>query len=149
MGESGLILMDGAMFSKSLIQFSVDGWGSVPCCLAWGRTIAGVMATSFKRAYASTVVVSAPDPMSGHCQPTPLPETPGHSQASLGQSLVGSLLLSPGFWCTPGLVCALRSLFPQSCVSSVIRSHWPPESNSLGVLNPFARSLGWETYCKS
>ena len=25
-----------------------------------------------------------------------LPETPGHSQASLGQSLVGSLLLSPG-----------------------------------------------------
>ena len=93
MGESGLILMDGAMFSKSLIQFSVDGWGSVPCCLAWGRTIAGVMATSFKRPYASTVVVSAPDPMSGHCQPTPLPETPGHSQASLGHSLVRSLLL--------------------------------------------------------
>ena len=34
------------------------------------------------------------------CWPTPLPETPGHSQASLGQSLVGSLLLSPGSWCT-------------------------------------------------
>ena len=100
--------MGGAMLSKSLIQFSVDGWGSVPCCLAWGRTIAGVMATSFKRAYASTVVVSAPDPMSGHCQPTPLPETPGHSQASLAQSLVGSLLLPPGPWCAQGFLWALQ-----------------------------------------
>ena len=27
-------------------------------------------------------------------------ETPGHSQASLAQSLVGSLLLSPGSQCT-------------------------------------------------
>ena len=26
----GLIVMGGAMLSKSLIQFSVDGWGSVP-----------------------------------------------------------------------------------------------------------------------
>ena len=33
MGESGLILMDGAMFSKSLIQFSVDGQGSVSSLL--------------------------------------------------------------------------------------------------------------------
>jgi len=30
----------------------------------------------------------------------PLPETPGHPQARLGQSLVESLLLSPGSWCT-------------------------------------------------
>ena len=37
-----------------------------------------------------------------------LPETPGHSLASLGQSLVGSLLLSPGSWCTQGFVCALQ-----------------------------------------
>ena len=36
----------------------------------------------------------------------------------LGQSLVGSLLLSPGSWCTQGSVCTLQSLFPQSCVSS-------------------------------
>ena len=27
MGESGLALTDGAMLSKSLIQFSSDGWG--------------------------------------------------------------------------------------------------------------------------
>ena len=43
-----------------------------------------------------------PNPAAGHCRPTPPPETPGHSQASLGQSLGGSLLLSPGSWCMPG-----------------------------------------------
>ena len=34
-------------------------------------------------------------------------ETPRHSQASLTQSLVGSLLLSPGSWCAQGFVCCL------------------------------------------
>ena len=46
----------------------------------------------------------------------PPPETPGHSQASLGHSLVGSLLLFPA----PGehkvLFVPSNSLFPQSCV---------------------------------
>ena len=32
-GKLGLVLMDGAMISKSLIQFSVDGWGCVPSLL--------------------------------------------------------------------------------------------------------------------
>ena len=41
-------------------------------------------------------------------QPRPPPETLGHSQAGLSQSLVGSLLLSPGSWCTQGFVCALQ-----------------------------------------
>ena len=32
--------MGGAMFCKSLIQFSVDGWGCVPSLLfTWGQTI--------------------------------------------------------------------------------------------------------------
>ena len=62
-----------------------------------------IMATSFKRSHACTATLSAPDPAAGHCQPMPLLQTPGHSQASLGQSLVGSLLLSPGSWCAQGL----------------------------------------------
>ena len=62
---------------------------------------------------------SAPDPAAGHCQPTPLPETPGHSQASLGQSLVGSLLLSHGSWRTQGSVSAL-----QGSVSPVLFEFW-------------------------
>ena len=36
-GEIGSCF-DGAMFSKSLIQFSVDGWGCVPSLLfTWGQ----------------------------------------------------------------------------------------------------------------
>ena len=39
-----------------------------------------------------------------------------NSQASLRQSLVGSLLLSPGSWCAQGFVCALQeSVFPVLC----------------------------------
>ena len=58
------------------------------------------MATSFKRSHAHAAALSAPKPAAGHCWPTSLPGTPGHSQASLDQFLVGSLLLSPGSWCT-------------------------------------------------
>ena len=46
---------------------------------------------------------------------TPPLETPGHSEASLSQSFVGSLFLAPGSWCTQGFDCA-KSLFPQSSV---------------------------------
>ena len=73
----------------------------------------GVMVTSFKRTYARIVVFSASDPTAGHCQPMSLPETPGYSQASLAQSVVRSLTLSPGSWCTQAYVCVLQeSVFP-------------------------------------
>ena len=112
----------GAMFSKSLIQFSVDGRGCVPFWLFGLRTnyggLTAVMATSFKRSHAGTAALSAPDPAAGHRRPSPLPETPGHSWACLGQSLVGSLLFSPGSWCAQGSVCTLQASIPQSCVSS-------------------------------
>ena len=111
------------MFSKSLIQFSVDGWGCVPSLLfTWSQTMVQVMkimATSFKRSHASTATLTALNPAAGHHRPTPPPETPGHSWASLGQSLVGSLLLSPGSWCTQGFVCAL-----QESVSPVLCKFW-------------------------
>ena len=42
-------------------------------------------------------------------------ETPRHSQASLVQSLVGSLLLSPGSLCTQVSVVPSQSLFPILC----------------------------------
>ena len=76
------------------------------------------MATSFKRSHARTATLSAPNPAAGHHQPTPLSDTPRHSWASLGQSLVGSLLLSPESWCAQGYVCALQESVSQSCVSS-------------------------------
>ena len=46
-----------------------------------------IMATSFRRSHAGTAAVSDPNPAAGHHQPKPPPETPGHSRASLGQSL--------------------------------------------------------------
>ena len=110
------------MLSKTLIQFSVDGRGYVPSLLfTWGLTMVEVMkimVTSFKRSHACTATLPAPNPAAGHRRPTPLPETPGHSLASLGQSLVGSLLLSPGSWCAQGSVCALQESVSQSCISS-------------------------------
>ena len=77
-----------------------------------------IMVTFFKRSHALTAAVSAPDPVAGHHWPTPLPKTPGHSRATLGQSLVGSLLLSPGSWSTQNSVCFLQESISQSCVSS-------------------------------
>ena len=77
-----------------------------------------IMATSFKRSHACTAVHSAPNLAAGHHPTTPLLETPGHSQASLGQALVGSLLLSSGSWCAQGFVCALQESVSQSFVSS-------------------------------
>ena len=119
----GFVLMGRAMLSKSLIQFSVDGWGCVLFLLfPWGQTmveVMKVMVTSFKRSHARTATLSAPNPAAGHHQPTSPLETPGHSQASLGQSLVGSLLLSPGSWCTQGSVCAR-----QESVSPVLCKFW-------------------------
>ena len=76
-----------------------------------------IMVTSLKRSHAWTAALSAPNPAAGHHPPTPPPETPGHPQASPGQSLLGSLLLSPGSWCT-GFCCALPESIFQGCVSS-------------------------------
>ena len=67
-----------------------------------------VVGTSFKRTYSCTVVFSAPNLTAGHCQPMPSLETPGHSQASLAQSLIRTLPLSPGSWYTQGFACALQ-----------------------------------------
>ena len=94
-GKLSLVLMSRAMVSKSLIQFSIEGQGSVPSLLfdlrpnyCGGNEDNGDL---FHKE------------VSMHCQPqcpqrTPLWETPGHSWASLNQSLLGSLLLSPGSW---------------------------------------------------
>ena len=77
-----LVLIVRAMLSKSLIWFSVDGWGCVPSLLFGLRE--------------------------GNCPPTSPPESPGHSQASLTRSPVGTRLLSPGSWCAQGFVYALQ-----------------------------------------
>ena len=90
-----------------------------------------IMATFFKRPHAHTAAHSAPNPAAGRHRPTPLPETPGQSRASLGQSLVGSLLLSPGSYCTQDFVCALqKSVSPVLC-----KFWWLSVSQSVQSLN--------------
>ena len=90
-----------------------------PFCLTWGQTLLKVMkimVTSFKMSHASTAAFSAPNLIAGHCRPIPPLETPGHSRASLGQSLVGSQLLSPGSQCAQAFVSALQaSISPVLC----------------------------------
>ena len=123
-GKPGLVLMGGIMLSKSLIQFSDDGWFCVPSLLFdlrpnYGGEVMKIMVTSSKRPHACTATLRAPNPTAGYCQCMPLSKTPGNSQASLGQSLVGSLLLSPGSWCIQVSVSAL-----QDPVSPVLCKFW-------------------------
>ena len=111
--------MGGDMLSKSLIQFSVDGLSCVPSLLfTWGQTMVEVMKimmTSLKRSQVFTATLSAPNPAAGHHWPRLPLESPGHPRASPGQSLVGSLLLSPGSWWIR-FCCALsRVYFPVHC----------------------------------
>ena len=121
-GKLGLVLMGRAMLSKSFIQFSVDGWGCVPSLLfdlrpnyGGGNEDNGDLLQKFPCRQCCT---QCPQPAAGHLWPMPLPETPGHSWANLVQSLVGSLLLSLGSWCTQVFVCALKESVSQFCVSS-------------------------------
>ena len=72
-----------------------------------------VMVTSFRRTNALIAVSSATDHTASHFLPIPPRETPGHTQASPAQSLVGTPFLFPGSWCAQGFVCVLQeSLFP-------------------------------------
>ena len=113
--------MRWAMLSKSLIQFSIDGWGCVPSLLFDLRPNYGggnedngdLQKVPYMHCY-----TQCPQP----CSRPPLTHASAGDSwtvtGRLGQSLVGSLLLSSGSWCTQGSVCTLQSLFPQSCVSS-------------------------------
>ena len=76
MGKTGSCSGGKAMLSKSLIQFSADGWGCVPSLYFgprpnYGRGNSGygnlLQKDLYQHARAPwTVVVSAPDPVAGH-----------------------------------------------------------------------------------
>ena len=70
MGKLGLVLMGGTMLSKSLIQFSVDGWGCVPSLLFdLGQAtveVMKIMVISFKRSHACPATLSSPSSAAGH-----------------------------------------------------------------------------------
>ena len=88
------------------------------CCLTSMVEVMKIMVFSFIRSHAGAATLSAPSSSTGHRWPTPLPETPGYSWGSLGQSLWGhcSFLLGPGAHNV--LFVPSKNLFPQSSVSS-------------------------------
>ena len=112
------------MFSKSLIHFSVDRRGCVPPPLFDWRPNYGrdneVNGDLLQKVQCMQCRIQCPGPCCRPLQSTPLLETPGHWQASLGPPLVGSLTLSPGSWCTQGFVCTL-----QESVPPVLCKLWP------------------------
>ena len=114
-----------AMVSKSLVQFSVDGWGCVSSLLFDLRQNCGGgnedNGDLLQKVPCTHCCTQCPRPCS---RPLPTHAPTGglldiHSlQASLGQPLMGSLLLSPGFWYAQGFVCALQeSISPVLCKS--------------------------------
>ena len=103
-------LMGGAIFTKSLIQFYIDGQGCVPFLLfTWGQTMVEVikiMATSFQSSH--VLQQATADPCL--CWRLLDPHT------SAGQSIVGSLFLSSEPWCLHDSVCAYQeSVSPDLC----------------------------------
>ena len=111
----------GAMLSKSLIQFSFDGWSCVPSLLfTLGPNCGGGNEDNgdlLKRSHAGTAA-QCPQPC---LRPAPAHASSGDCWTLMGksgQSFVGSLLFSPGSWCTQILFVPSKSLFPQFCVSS-------------------------------
>ena len=117
-GKLGLVLMGGAMLSKSLIQFSVDGWGCVPSLFfTWCQNMVEVMkimVSSFKRSHECTAILSAPNPAAGHHRPTPLLETPGHSQQARDSLLWGHYFFLQVL-AHKVLLCPPRVYFPVLC----------------------------------
>ena len=113
-GKLGLVLMGRAMLSKSIIQFSVDGQGCIPSLLLNLRpNCAGGSEDD------SDLLQKAP---CTHC-PGPCSRPPSthaftvDSWTLAGKSesvSCGSLLLSPGSWCTRFFLCPPRVCFPSS-----------------------------------
>ena len=125
--------MGGAMLSKSLLPLSLKG-GAVfpPCYLTWGQVKkpGGGFEDNgdlLHKALCTHWHIQCPNAAADHHRPMPPPETPGHSQASLGQSLVGPLLPSPGSWCIQGSVFAL-----QESVSPVVSPLFLPQCGRPG-----------------
>ena len=104
--------MGRAMLSKSLIEFSVDGWCCVPSMLFGLRPNCGKGSGGnvdlLQKELCQHCCMQCPGPTASHSQPRRPLETSGHLQSSLTQSLLGSLLLSPGSWCAKGFVFAFQ-----------------------------------------
>ena len=115
--------MGGAMLSKSLIQFSVDGWGCVPSLLFDLRPNYGGGSEDnddlLQKAPSTHCHTQCPQPWSRSLLTHASTRDSWTLMAKSGSVSCGSRLLSPGSWCTQGFVCAL-----QASVSPVLCKFW-------------------------
>ena len=110
-GKLGLVLMGRAMLSKSLIEFSVDGWSCIPSLLfdlkpnySGGNEDNSDL---FQKVPCMHHYTQHPQLCS---RPLPTHTSTRDSWTHMGKSgsvSWGSLPLSPGSWCTQDFVCAL------------------------------------------
>ena len=145
--------MGGVILSKSLIQFSVDGWGCVLSLLFDlrpnydgdnednGNLLQSVPYLDW--------LTQCSQSSAGHSQSMPLLETPGHSEESLAQSPLRSLLLSPRSWCTQGFLCALQESVSPILCKFCNQIPLASKVKFAGDSNRFAGSPGWEVCCGS
>ena len=106
----------------------------LPCSLAWGQSMVGVtLLISFWKNLFQDCCSQCPWP---HGRPLFTHASIEDSWTLTGKSGSVSCGVTAPFFRVPGahkVLCVLsKNLSPQSCVSSVIKSHWPSKSNSLG-----------------
>ena len=132
------------MLSKSLIQFSVGGWGCVPSLLfdlrpnyGGGNEHNGDLLQKVPCMHCCT---QCPRPCSRSPPTNACTRDSWTLTGTSGQSLGGSLFLSPGSWCTQAFVCAL-----QESVSPVLCKFWRLYGGINGDL--LQVGLGTQVYC--
>ena len=139
-GESGSCSDGQAMLSKSLIQFSFNGPGCVPSLLFDLRPIYGGVNEDTGDLLQKVPCMHCPGPCS---RPPSTHAFPGDSWTLTGRSesvSCGSLLLSPGSWCTQVLLLPSKSLFQLwnwtgvSCIAGRFFSSWATREAQGGLI---------------
>ena len=122
-GKLGLVLVGGAILSKSLMEFSVDGRGCVPSLLLDLRSNYGGSneenGDHLQKVPHTHCPIQCPRPCS---RPPQTHASARDSRTFMSKSELvscGSLLLSPGSWCAQGFFCVL-----QESVSPVLCMFW-------------------------
>ena len=112
-----LVLMGRAMFSKSLIEFSIDGWGCVPSLLLDLRPNYGggneENGDHLPKVPCTHCPLQCPQPCGRPPQTHASARDSGTFMSKSELVSCGSLLLSPGSWCAQGFfLCPPRVCFP-------------------------------------
>ena len=113
-GKRGLVLVSKAMLSNSLIQYSVDGLGSLPVCPDYGGGSED-NGNLLQRSHACSAALSTPNPS----RPPLAHASSRDSWTLVGKSeSVSFVVTAPIFWvlvCTRFCLCPPRVCFPVLC----------------------------------